>query len=525
MQNKRRLAPVIFIGMSVVLAAVTTSYALSRQKDIYTASLTFQIASAKEKQKADFVKERELLLSDDLLLQTLKDMNVVPVSISPRFRGLDLGQGLRAQNAFAQDIANFRDRIKIRPYPENSALEILVEGEDPAEISKIVSVLFEKFRSWRSSNQAGFDKSAIAADMELSKKRDEFIQAQQSFLAILNNNESQASLLEKRKLIEADIAALKLRYGPKHPSLQEAQKRLEVLISEHPQETQQIAVLREKMELAFQNLDATMRQAMLSENSVPSIPGQEILPLGEVAVQKKPKREALKISLAMLLGLALSILYLNIRSRIRPVIRDVEDLEKAFSILSFDATGERLKNFLPELKLRTDVKLLVVTSTYPRDGRSDFVLTLARMAARTGAKVLILDGDLHEPDLHKKIPPKNHRNLVDYLSGQCALEDVIMRGEEVGMHIIYGTAIPNTALDLVSSEKMKTLMLSLREAYDLVLVRTPVAPQGMDACVLGAIADKILYLVPVNNVLQKQLAQATALFRETANNFIFVLKD
>lgn len=513
------------MGACVILSAALTGYAVSREADMYTAKLGFQIASASNQDKPDLQDEKNLLLSNDLILQVLKDINEVPSTGSTRFRGLDLGQGMAVQAPHASKISELRNNLIITFHPENSALEISIQGKDPVRLSKIISEIFEKFSSWRRSDRSGFDQAAITADSELSKKRDEFIQSQQAFLSALANADSAETIAEKKKVIEADLAALKLRYGPKHPAMIEAQKRLDMLSKDNFQSEQapQIAVLKSRMEAAFESLDTSMRQAMIGrgvENST-----YKILPLGNVEVSQNPKHVGLKMTAAALMAFLASLFYLAVRARIRPVIHDADGLQKTIGANVLDATKNKSKNLRHELKLQGNPKLIVVTSGSAGEGRAEFMVELARNAARGGEKVLIMDADLREPELQKIISPKNHRNLVDYLSGQSALEDVIMRGEESGLHAIYGTAIPNTALDIISSEKMKTLLLSLREAYDLVLVQAPPASKGLDARILGAIADKNLYLVRKDITLKQDLIRAGGVLKETRQNLVFVLKD
>lgn len=518
-----------FIAFCVTLSMALVYYAARLQPDRYTAKLHFQIATAEHLAKPVLEKEKTLLLSDALLGQVLKDLAVIP-SENSRFRGLELGTAFHAENPYRDKISAFRENIKIILEPESAVIGIEITGDDPALLLKMVSDIFEKYKNWRRSSEApGFDNNAVAIDGELAKKREEFIANQRLFLDAVATSGSEAGLAERKAILDAEIASLKLRYGPKHPAMIEAVRELEELTANgatgETQNAARIEELRSRMEIAFQNLDIAMRNSMLKERNISAQSGFEILPLGDAAVETISKQRGFKLFLAGALAFAVALFYLALRSKIRPIIREASDIETMFKRPVFDITEGGIKIFRQELKLHSDPKLLIVTATSQDDDRSDFILSLGQIAARSGEKVLMLDADLRNPDLQKKLPPKNNRNLVDYLSGQAGLEDVIMRGEEGGLHAIYGTAIPNTALDLISSEKMKTLLLSLREAYDLVLVHAPLAEKGPDARVLGALADQVLYLVQQDKTLRKALLTAAESFAGTSRiNLAFVLK-
>ena len=84
---------------------------------------------------------------------------------------------------------------------------------------------------------------------------------------------------------------------------------------------------------------------------------------------------------------------------------------------------------------------------------------------------------------------------MDYLSGAHKLEEVIDTKDPSGLHAIYGRAVPNSALDLVSSKKMDKLILSLKNDYDLIIIDTPACMAVSDARAIQKNCDQLLYVV------------------------------
>jgi polysaccharide biosynthesis transport protein len=140
-------------------------------------------------------------------------------------------------------------------------------------------------------------------------------------------------------------------------------------------------------------------------------------------------------------------------------------------------------------------RCLAITSSFPGEGKTTLSIWLARLAAKSGEKVIIIDADMRRPNVHQALARSNDDSLVDYLTGVKTLDQVIQKDEATGLHMIFARAVPNSALDLVSSEKMNTLVESLRKVYDLVIIDTPACLAVSDVRVLTRMADQLVYVI------------------------------
>ena len=136
-----------------------------------------------------------------------------------------------------------------------------------------------------------------------------------------------------------------------------------------------------------------------------------------------------------------------------------------------------------------------MTSSLPGEGKTTLCAWMARMAARSGERVIVVDCDLRRPALHNAFRIANNATLVDYLTGQMELQDIINKDDKSGLHIITGKPVPTNALDLLSSPKMKKLVASLREMYDLVILDSPTSLAVSDGRVVAQMSDRTLYVV------------------------------
>jgi exopolysaccharide transport family protein len=140
-------------------------------------------------------------------------------------------------------------------------------------------------------------------------------------------------------------------------------------------------------------------------------------------------------------------------------------------------------------------KVVTVTSSLPGEGKSTLAGWLARLAAKSGEKVILIDADLRRPNIHRTFGIANDSSLVEYLTGKQQLKDVIQKDAASGLHIICGKSVPNSALDLIASQKMSDMVEALREAYDLVIIDSPACLAVSDARVLARLSDQTLYAV------------------------------
>jgi len=171
-------------------------------------------------------------------------------------------------------------------------------------------------------------------------------------------------------------------------------------------------------------------------------------------------------------------------------------------------------------------KVVTITSSFPGEGKTTLSVWMGRLAAKSGEKIIVIDCDLRRPNVHRMLEQSNDITLVEYLTGQNELDEVIQKDETSGLHMIYGRSVPNSALDLVSSEKMAKLVDSLRQVYDLVIIDSPACLAVSDARVLATYSDRTLYNVGWNNTPREVVISGVKQFSDLGyKNLAFVLTN
>lgn len=167
-----------------------------------------------------------------------------------------------------------------------------------------------------------------------------------------------------------------------------------------------------------------------------------------------------------------------------------------------------LRTNLEFLSYADDKKVIEVTSSISGEGKSCISVNLAYMLSRSGRKVVLVDGDLRKPSIHKYLRCLNQKGLASVVYGKATLEENLYRDDVLGFDVLFaGAKVPNPA-ELLGSDKMKRLIENLREQYDYVILDTSPVGVVTDAAVLSHIVDGVVYIVKQNYASRQQVTDA-----------------
>tara|TARA_B100000315_G_C14593717_1_gene597428 strand:+ start:2739 stop:5372 length:2634 start_codon:yes stop_codon:yes gene_type:complete len=167
-------------------------------------------------------------------------------------------------------------------------------------------------------------------------------------------------------------------------------------------------------------------------------------------------------------------------------------------------------------------KVLCVTSSLPSEGKTITTLSLARVAAMSGQKVVIVDCDLRRPSIHRAAKVRNDKNIVDLLNNEANLEDVVTVDKHSGAHLIPSKVYRGNPLDLLRSQGMENLVAALKLHYDFILLDTPSILAVSDPKVLSRLATQTLYLVKWDGVPKDAVLSGIKSLVDLGTNFVGV---
>ena len=172
----------------------------------------------------------------------------------------------------------------------------------------------------------------------------------------------------------------------------------------------------------------------------------------------------------------------------------------------------------------SNLKTMIVTSAEPGEGKTTTISNLAIVFAQSGKKVLLLDGDLRKPSVHRVFRLYNTTGLSDLLLGQIDdAKEVIQRIDEVGVDVIPAGKNPDTPTELISSPRMRELLDWLTMRYDLVLIDTPPLLPVTDSQVFSTFVDGVLLVIRSGKARREHVKKAKSLLDHVGAKVIGVV--
>jgi capsular exopolysaccharide synthesis family protein len=180
--------------------------------------------------------------------------------------------------------------------------------------------------------------------------------------------------------------------------------------------------------------------------------------------------------------------------------RAVDDVDLCHVIeeAPYSLLGECYRRCRTNLELAGEeaFKTLLVASGQPGDGKTSVACNLATGFVAKYEKVLLIDANLRQPNLHMAFPPEGgeqggsaHPGLTDFLAGECDLHEAIEPGRAGGPDLIYaGPPTPNPA-ELLAGHRVKELIEATAGEYDRVVIDSPPVLLVSDVKMLGRLAD------------------------------------
>ena len=111
------------------------------------------------------------------------------------------------------------------------------------------------------------------------------------------------------------------------------------------------------------------------------------------------------------------------------------------------------------------MKVIMVTSAGPGEGKSTTVSNLAVTYAQAEQKVLVIDADLRKPTVHRTFHQTNRTGMTTVLTNQSDSLGEIRETEIPNLHVLTSGPIPPNPSELLGSNRMRILLEELKERY------------------------------------------------------------
>lgn len=141
-----------------------------------------------------------------------------------------------------------------------------------------------------------------------------------------------------------------------------------------------------------------------------------------------------------------------------------------------------------------EVKVILVTSSGPSEGKTTTSSNLAYTLSETSKKVLLVDCDLRKPKIHKIFKISNQIGLSNILIEDYNLSSAVKQADS-SLYILTAGTLPPNPVEMLSSKKMSDFIEKVKDEYDYIILDTPPVVSVTDAQILSTMADGVILVV------------------------------
>lgn len=238
-------------------------------------------------------------------------------------------------------------------------------------------------------------------------------------------------------------------------------------------------------------------------------------------------RMMVNLALALLVGLGFGVVAALLLEALDETLASPEDVESKLGVPVLGVIPLLAKEMSPKealsdvrspiteaySSLRTALQFstpdgaprsLLVTSSRPSEGKSTTAYAAALSLARIGKRVLLIDGDLRNPSMHRAIGVENEIGMSSLLSDNAELEQVTHRTHQPGLDFVSCGPIPPNPAELWGGERARAVLDRVTSVYDHVIIDGPPVLGFADAPLLASAVVGTLFVVEAKGTRRGQ---------------------
>jgi succinoglycan biosynthesis transport protein ExoP len=243
-----------------------------------------------------------------------------------------------------------------------------------------------------------------------------------------------------------------------------------------------------------------------------------IVDRAEVPVKPSKPRPALNLILAAVVGVGLGVVLAFALELLDESIAMPEDIEAKLGLPLLGSVPKLSKGETPlgaladersafseaYYSIRTALQFstaqgapstVLITSSRPSEGKSTTALAVAKNFARIGVNVLLVDGDMRNPSMHRLMAADNSKGLSNVLTGALSVEQAAIPTDIQGLSFIPCGPLPPNPAQLLASEGLAVFLEEALKTYAMVVIDGPPVLGLADAPTLAAVVEGTVFVV------------------------------
>lgn len=567
----------LVVGTFIIVLA-TSFFNISQQPYVYEASTTVKIEERKS--IAGLLTEWIVYNPQDIMESETKIIKGFPVMEQVALRLGSITKETPSQEAHSI-VVGIQGRVTTQKIENTNIIEISTRGSDPREIMNLantVAQIYVEQNLLEKTKQARAAKQFIAD--QLGQLEERTAKAEEK-LRSFGDSASDIRIAEPihKKIMDLQFEATDLlqKYTEKHPKviqIKQQIKDLEAQVKGFSKDELEYGRLMREVEAnkkLYNMLKEKLEEARITEAqkvSDISIVDPAILPTTPV---EPNKRMGMLIGavLGAIMGVAAALFF----ETIDPSIGTIEDVENVIKLPVLGVVpsiagevdeekknrwslrrilrkktqedqlkekeferyvrlfvhykpnsfvAEAFRNIQANLKINSENKIFLVTSSGPGEGKTTAIINLGLTCAQSGMKTLLVSSDLRRPSIARAFGLKREFGLREYLEGMLdyyavvkSVSDMVLG--EMGfdailkfpgiehISIISSGDLPSNPSAVLTSHRLPELVKEARKNFDLVLFDSPPVLPIADASILAPVVDHVILVYEIGKTARQAL--------------------
>ncbi|MGM7679306.1 polysaccharide biosynthesis tyrosine autokinase [Microbacterium sp. A94] len=168
----------------------------------------------------------------------------------------------------------------------------------------------------------------------------------------------------------------------------------------------------------------------------------------------------------------------------------------------------RIRSALAYANVSSKVKVLLVTSGMPAEGKSTVAANLAMTLAGPRSSVLLIDADMRRPRAHEHAGIDGSIGLTSVLLDEVEFDVAKHTVADTTLDILPAGTVPPNPAELLSSAKMAQLLEFAAAEYDFVVIDSPPTLSVADANLFATQTDGVILVVDATKTRRAALAKS-----------------
>lgn len=212
----------------------------------------------------------------------------------------------------------------------------------------------------------------------------------------------------------------------------------------------------------------------------------------------KPKKKIIVLAF-MFVGFCGALCLISLKKKVQGVSDSL--LMSHFTSLDIHArigkgaaAAEGLQTLLLslELKILDQNRIFCFAGLSPKVGNTFVASQVAKLFAKSGKKVLLVDLNLQDGKIGKNFGLEKRPGFVDVLASKIALSDALCKTDVENLHVLQSGHALVCSAGIFGSEKFASFAKMVRDSYDIVILDAPSLSKPADVPVIAKVSDELV---------------------------------